>query len=84
MGCGSQESLGTVLSRRSTTEQLLDALSVRQTPGTMQSAVFALLDFGVYAVQMGWAEEVHVYKSDVPAKNPPKAITVYTMRSTPS
>ena len=72
------EMLSTVLSSRSQVEHLLDELAVRMTPGSMQPPCYALLDFCQYATHKGWMESPAIYRSDVPAKDPAKPITIYT------
>lgn len=77
LGAESPDVLGTLLSDRRKVEHLLDEWGVRLTPGTMQVAVYALLDFAEYAAHKGWPNSA-VLRSDRPAKNPPPPITVYT------
>lgn len=78
MGATTEEQLGTVLGSRKSVEDLLDALSVRMEPNSMQGPVYALLNFGEYAVQREWIPESHVYKADVPARGEQRPIVVYS------
>lgn len=77
-GVQGEQSLATLLSRRSAVEDLLDEVSLRMSPGAMRVGVYALLDFSVYAIARDLAEETSLLRTDVPGKNPPKPITVYT------
>lgn len=77
-GSESLEELGTCLGSRAELEILLDKLSLRMSSGTMRNAVYALRDFGDYAVANGWISSHVIQETDVPPKNPSKPITVYT------
>lgn len=77
-GSSSEEELGTVLADRARWDDLLDKLSVRMSSGTMRNAVYALRDFGDYAVAKGLIRSHVVQETDIPPKNPPKPITVYS------
>jgi integrase len=72
--------LGNSLCRPEDLGFLLDRLNAKMTTGSMRAAVYALLDFSLYAVAQGWVSEnmVLLNRSHVPPKNPDPAIVVYS------
>lgn len=70
--------LAAVLTDRTKVEVLLDRLSLRMTPGSMQAVVYALLDFAYFARQKGWLNEHALTSEDIPPNNPDPPITVYS------
>lgn len=77
-GASDLSELGTLLASRGDLELLLDRLSVRMTSGTMRNAVYALRDFGNFAVAKGWITSHAFQETDIPPKNPMKPITVHS------
>lgn len=78
LGVSEEVLLGKQLGERRAVVRLLGVLASRMSPGAMRQAVYALRHFGEYAVDMGYAGSCEVYADDIPPKNPPKPITVYT------
>ena len=70
--------LATVLTDRTKVEVLLDRLSLRMTPGSMQAVVYALFDFAYFARQKGWLVEHTLTREDIPPNNPDPPISVYS------
>lgn len=70
--------LALVLADRRRTEVLLDKLSLRMTPGSVQAVVYALVDYAYFARQKGWITEHCLTPADIPPSNPDPAITVYS------
>lgn len=78
VGATGEVFLGEVLGDRRQVNTLLTRLASKMTPGAMRQAVYALRDFGRYSVEMGWSASCEVYADDVPPKNPPTPIHVYS------
>lgn len=77
-GAESPSSLAAALGDRQQVETLLDLLSLRMTPGSMQAVVYSLLDFAEFARHRGWLVDCALQKADTPPSNPDPAITVYS------
>lgn len=70
--------LGTSLGERSRVVFLMDKVASRMTPGAMRQHVYALSNYGDYAVAQGWIPKHEVRPADVPSRNPDKAIVCYS------
>ena len=57
---------------------MLDKLSLTVSPSTLRHYVWAVMDFGEYAIAQGWTEYVALTKADLPGKNPQPPIVCYS------
>lgn len=78
VGAVDEVSFSEALADRRRVNTLLGTLAASMTPGAMRQTVYALIDFGRYAVEMGYVPSVALTHADVPPKNPRKPISVYS------
>lgn len=71
---------GDTLQSRERVVFLLDRIAAQMTPGAARVAVYALLDWGAFLEAQGRIERgtVVLTKADIPPKNPPPPIVVYS------
>ena len=76
--------LGIVLADRQRTEYLLDQLGARMSVGSMRNVVYALRDFGDWAVAKGHISSHCLLKRDVPPKPAEANLRLHQGRSSDS
>lgn len=81
--CYSLTELAYLLTHRAQVESLLALLGQRMTRGAVRSYVFALRDFGDFATYKQMVRRpIQLYASDMPPRNRPKVIHVYSEAET--